>query len=74
MRLRGRISKVFFTDEVETHALSGVDLEIRKANSSRLPDLRAAANRHCFPSSASWIHRPKANTGSTAAGRKSFDL
>ncbi len=28
IRLQG-VSKVFFTDEVETHALSGVDLEIR---------------------------------------------
>ena len=28
IRLEG-VSKVFFTDEVETHALSGVDLEIR---------------------------------------------
>ncbi|MCS7023641.1 MAG: ABC transporter ATP-binding protein [Bryobacteraceae bacterium] len=25
-----QVSKVFFTDEVETHALSGIDLEIRK--------------------------------------------
>ena len=28
IRLEG-VSKVFFTDEVETHALSGIDLEIR---------------------------------------------
>jgi putative ABC transport system ATP-binding protein len=25
-----KIEKVFYTDEVETHALSGVNLEIRK--------------------------------------------
>lgn len=29
IRLEG-VSKVFFTDEVETHALSGIDLEIRE--------------------------------------------
>ena len=36
------------------------------ANLSRLPDLPAAASRRCFPSSAFWIHRPKAATQSTA--------
>jgi len=55
------VKKVFYTDEVETHALSEIHLEIKKGNTSRLPGLRAAASRRCSPFSDFSIHRRAAS-------------
>jgi hypothetical protein len=41
------LKKVFLTDEVETHALSGVKLDIKPENLSRSPGLQAAENPPC---------------------------
>jgi len=47
------LTKVFYTDEIETHALSGVHLTIGRGEYVR----RAAANRRCSRSSGCSIHR-----------------
>lgn len=41
------LTKVFYTDEIETHALSGIHLSIAKESMSRCRGHRAAANRRC---------------------------
>jgi hypothetical protein len=51
------ITKAFLTDEVETHALSGINLRIDKG---------AAASRRCCRSSACSTRPPLAPTCSTA--------
>ena len=38
------ITKVFFTDEVETHALSGIHMEIRKGEAQRLRNFQQTPN------------------------------
>ena len=45
------VKKVFFTDEVETHALAGIHLESSGASTSPSPGRRAAASRRCCRSS-----------------------
>ena len=58
------VKKVFYTDEVETHALGGIHLEIAARRvRARLPGRRAAASRRCCRSSACSIRRPAASTG-----------
>jgi putative ABC transport system ATP-binding protein len=42
------VTKVFLTDEVETHALSGVSLEIHRGEYVSVEGLRAAASRRCL--------------------------
>ena len=44
------VTKVFFTDEVETHALAGIHLEI-KPGYIAIADRPAAASRRCCRSS-----------------------
>ena len=46
------LTKVFYTDEVETHALSGVHLAIRKGEYVAMSGLRVAASRPCSRSLA----------------------
>ena len=41
------VKKVFYTDEVETHALSGIHLDIQKVNTFPSPALQAVASRPC---------------------------
>ena len=60
------VTKVFYTDDLETHALDGIHLDVARASSSRSPALRAAASRRCSRSSACSIRRPRASTRSTA--------
>jgi hypothetical protein len=43
------ISKVFVADEIETHALSDIHLNIEKANTSALADHPAVVSRRCCP-------------------------
>jgi HlyD family secretion protein len=62
IRLDG-IKKVFYTDEVETHALAGMHLDINaRANTSPSRARRAAASRPCCRSSACSIPRRTAPT------------
>ena len=57
------VTKVFYTDEVETHALSGIHLDISEGEyAARWPDRRDAANRRCSRSSACSTPRPTAFT------------
>jgi len=51
------VKKVFYTDEVETHALSEIHLEIKKGTYISIAGLRAAANRRCSRFSDCWIRR-----------------
>ena len=55
------LTKVFCTDEMETHALSGVHLTMGRANTWPFPGPRAAASPPCCPSSACSI-RPRDGT------------
>jgi len=52
------VKKVFYTDEVETHALSEIHLEIKRARIFPSRDLRAAASRRCFRFWGCSIRRP----------------
>jgi hypothetical protein len=52
------VKKVFYTDEVETHALSEIHL---------LPDRQAVASPRSFLFWGYWIRLPKAIIGSTAS-------
>ena len=61
------VKKVFYTDEVETHALSEIHLEILRVSIFPSPDLPAAANLRCFPFWACWIRPPMGITGLTAS-------
>ena len=61
IRLSG-VTKVFLTDEVETHALSGIHLTFAKANIVPLLDRQAAARRRCFRFLVCWILLPTAVT------------
>ena len=56
------ITKVFLTDEIETHALSGIYLEIEKGNMSRSPAHPAAESPPCSQSLACSIPLPRAPT------------
>src|SRR5437773_12483852 len=56
------VTKVFLTDEVETHALSGIHLDIRDGNIFRSPDRRAAeSRRYC----RSWVCSTRLRTAVT---------
>ena len=44
-----QVSKVFVTDEVETHALDGIHFEVKRRVSVDFRALRAAENRRCWP-------------------------
>jgi ABC-type glutathione transport system ATPase component len=61
IRLDG-IKKVFYTDEVETHALAGIHLEIAQGEYVAIAGRRGAASRRSWPSSACSTRRPKAPT------------
>ena len=62
------IKKVFYTDEVETHALSRhPPRDPEAASTSPSPARRAAARRRCSRSSACSTRRPTAATRSTAS-------
>ena len=51
-----QVSKVFVTDEVETHALAGIHFEVQEGRISLdFGARRAAANRRCWPFWACWI-------------------
>ena len=56
------LTKVFYTDEIETHALSGVHLNINAGEYVAMSGPRAAASRRCCRSSDCWIRRPAAST------------
>ncbi len=49
------VGKTFYTDEVETHALSIFIWQLRLASISPLPDPRAAGNRLCWRFWDYWI-------------------
>ena len=54
------VTKVFLTDEVETHALAGIDMsDCAAANTCRSPGRRAAASRRCSRSSGCSTRRSK---------------
>jgi predicted ABC-type transport system involved in lysophospholipase L1 biosynthesis ATPase subunit len=53
------VTKVFFTDEVETHALAGIHLEIKSGEYIAIAGRRAAASRRCSRFSACSTRRPK---------------
>ena len=61
IRLDG-VTKVFLTDEVETHALADIHLEIQKGEYIAIAGRRAAASRRCSRSSAFSTRRPTAST------------
>jgi hypothetical protein len=48
------VSKVFDTGDVETRALCGIPLEIRRGDYFAIAGRRAAANPRCFPFWACW--------------------
>jgi len=56
------VKKVFYTDEVETHALSEIHLEIKKGQYISIAGLLAAANRRCSRFSGCLIHQRAVNT------------
>ena len=56
------LTKVFYTDEIETHALSGVHLTIARASMSPCPGRRDAASRRCSRSSGCSTRRPAGAT------------
>jgi len=66
------VKKVFYTDEVETHALSEIHLEIRRGNKFRSPGVGCGKSTLLSILGCS-IHRRAANTRSTASRRESFD-
>ena len=53
------VSKIFYTDEVETHALAGVVLDINKGDYISIADLRAVASPRSCPSWAFWTRPPR---------------
>jgi len=69
-----RITKVFQTDEVETHALSEVQLEIQPGEFVSIAALRGAENQRSFRSWVCWILRPAETIGYTATMLKIFQL
>ena len=56
------VKKVFLTDEMETHALDGVHLQIRRGEYISIAGRRAAANRLCCRSSGCSIRPATAST------------
>ena len=56
------VTKVFFTDEVETHALAGIHLEIQRGEYIAIAGRRAAASPRCCRFSDSSTRRPRAST------------
>ena len=61
IRLEG-IKKVFITDEVETHALTGIHLDIHKGEYISIAGRRGVANPRCSRYSAYSTRRPRAPT------------
>ena len=61
------VTKVFLTDEVETHALSGIHMDIRKGEYVSIAGPSGSASPPCSQSSACSTRRPTALTSSTAA-------
>jgi len=55
------VKKVFYTDEVETHALSEIHLEIKKGQYISIAGPSAVASRRCSPFSDFSIHRRAAS-------------
>ena len=54
------VTKVFVTDEVETHALAGIHIDIKRGEYVSISGPRAAENPRCWPSSACSIRRAPA--------------
>jgi len=54
------LTKVFYTDEIETHALAGVHLSINKGEYVAMSGPSGCGNRRCCQSSDCWIHRRRA--------------
>ena len=53
--LMDNVQKVFMTDEVETHALAGIHMQLKRGNSSPSTGHLVAENQHCFRFSDCWI-------------------
>jgi ABC-type glutathione transport system ATPase component len=52
------LTKVFYTDEIETHALSGIHLSVNKGEYVAMSGPSGAASQRCWRSSGCSIHRP----------------
>ena len=59
------LTKVFYTDEVETHALSGVHLTVGKGEYVSMSGPRAAESQLCCRFLGCWIRRLMEPTRST---------
>ena len=59
------VTKVFYTDEVETHALAGIHLQIRNGEYLAIAGPSGAASRRCSRFWACSIRRRTARTSST---------
>jgi len=71
IRLQG-MTKIFHADEVETHALSQVNLEIKRENTFRSPDHPAAASQRCCQYSACSTRHRRQLLARWQVRRKSF--
>jgi ABC-type dipeptide/oligopeptide/nickel transport system ATPase subunit len=60
------LTKIFYTDEVETHALSGIHLTIARGEYVAMSGPRAAASPRCSRFWACWTRRRAASICSTA--------
>ena len=61
IRLDG-VTKVFYTDEVETHALAGIHLEIRRGEYVSIAGPSGCGSPRCSRLSGCWIRRATAGT------------
>ena len=64
------VNKVFYTDEVETHALDNINLVIAQGELPvwPSPDHPGAASPRSSRSSACWTHRPTGCSGYVTIG------
>ena len=44
------VTKIFYTEDVETHALSGIHLDIKRGEYVSISGPPDAASQRCFPS------------------------
>ena len=56
------VTKVFYTEEVETHALSGIHLQIKKGEYLSIAGPSGCGNPPCSPSWGCSIHPPMGST------------